>query len=796
MGRSGSRSRVEHRREGRGYDPIRLVGVLVASVMGLLVLLAGGSPSSAAAACANEDRREEQGAFGSSLPECRAYELVTPPIKGSGEPASVNTGEPTPAAELEPLQVREDCCDEVRTYGSVHSAYAAVDGNRISWYSDPVPLSEAPGTDFLSTRTENGWASEDVIPPLGPQNALLCPPSFLGVQGPAWSADLTKVVFELPAGLPVGFQYENECGHDEPRLVPGEPERLHNLFLHDTVTGSNQLINVTPEDEPWFEWPEPTFSNQPPPWPYFLAASSDLSHIVFEEEIKLTQDAPVGFPAASAPGQSDGGELYEWTDGEVRLVTYLPDGTPVPGQLASATRGMFRGSQWEIFNEPENIARYRHAVSVDGSRIFWEDGTEPREEPNSRNKGDLYLREGGVKTTRIDAAQPGATGPSGGGDFWYASGDGSRAFFTSDNQLTVDSTAEPARPDLYEWRSQGTDGCTANDGCVADLTVNPGEAANVLGVSAAPEDGDDVDVVAGGALGDQPNPEGETPTAGEPNLYLAHAGSIEFVAGLDREGDFGAWDYHQPTAKASSDGLHFAFNTTRPLTGYDNTDANNGDPDYEIYLYDAAAGSLDCASCLPDGSRPVGGAALRLPQGTHSGFWVNGYPQRSVSDRGQVFFETTDALVERDTNGRRDVYQYLDGVVSLLSSGTGEEGTHFVDATPSGNDVFITTAQRLVRRDSDTVYDYYDVRVGGGFPEAPPAPGCEVEGCRGPASAALPAPSPSTSQFEGPGNRKQLNCARGMRKRHGKCVRRHRRHRHYHKQAHKRAAGFDREVGR
>src|SRR5258708_22948227 len=47
-----------------------------------------------------------------------------------------------------------------------------------------------------------------------------------------------------------------------------------------------------------------------------------------------------------------------------------------------------------------------------------------------------------------------------------------------------------------------------------------------------------------------------------------------------------------------------------PLTGYDNRDARDGQPDQEVYLYDAFAGEgsgkLVCASCNPTGARPAG----------------------------------------------------------------------------------------------------------------------------------------------------------------------------------------------
>ncbi len=163
------------------------------------------------------------------MPECRAYELVTPPEKGSGEPQSAGDGEIE--AELKPLAPSQ-------LYG-VRGARAAPGGDRVAWRSEPIPGAKAPGLSYLSTRTATGWSARDLVPPLSPLTDLLC---IEGVGVTGWSGDLTKAILDLPAGPPAGFYQEPECGHDEPRLVAGEPEHFSNLFVHDEVaarTGSS-----------------------------------------------------------------------------------------------------------------------------------------------------------------------------------------------------------------------------------------------------------------------------------------------------------------------------------------------------------------------------------------------------------------------------------------------------------------------------------------------------------------------------------------------------------------------------
>jgi hypothetical protein len=152
--------------------------------------------------------------------------------------------------------------------------------------------------------------------------------------------------------------------------------------------------------------------------------------------------------------------------------------------------------------------------------------------------------------------------------------------------------------------------------------------------------------------------------------------------------------------------------------------------------------------------QPTAGAAIHWPSHpSRSPNWNNAYPQRNVSDRGQVFFETADALLPRDANGRRDVYEYMSGQLHLISTGTDEASSHFLDATPDGNNIFLSTAQRLLPSDTDDVYDYYDARAGGGFAEPPPPPPpCGAGSCRDGGSVESIADSPSTSSFAGPGN--------------------------------------------
>jgi hypothetical protein len=764
---------------------LREVGVagMTSTLLVAFAFLAGASAPAAVVECPNEIIRAEQGS--TDLPECRAYEMVTPPVKGSGEPAPI-VNEVFEGREAKPLSPG--------ALPVAEGAQAAEDGERMAWNSEPLPGAAAPGRGYLSTRGAGGWTSEDVVPSMSPLNGLLCP-RVLGVS--AWSPDLTSSILDLPAGPIRGFFGEGapeECGNDEPRLVPGEPEHFRNLFLHDDLNGSNRLVNVTPAD---VVWPEPSAEgsrNFHSP-ASFLAGSDDFSHVVFEEELDLTPEVPIGFPG--------GDELYEWSDGKVSLVSILPDGTAVHGSLAGATKNHTVGAGLGT-GGALNVAQSRHAVSADGSRIFFEaEGNlyvrEHADQPQSAIasgstavNGEQCTEPEKACTVQLDASQGGSG--TGGGKWLAASEDGGTVLLTDENDLTGSATAIANEPDLYEYDFEAPQGER-----LKDLTIDTSEPADVQGLSGVSEDGSYAYFVAEGQL------VAGKGTSGQPNLYLIHGGVTTFIATLDLAADECDWTQDaqcsgvvspEPhvesglTSRVSENGVFLGFNSVRDLTGYDNTDANTGKPDIEIYLYDAGAGRLSCASCKPDGSRPTTGAAIKWPSSPNAGVWNNAYLPRNVSEDGQVFFETSEALLARDGNGLRDVYQYENGQLSLLSTGTGEAGSYFLDATPDGADVFFATTQRLVGRDTDGLYDYYDARVDGGFPEPPPSPPpCAGESCRGPATAAAGGPSPGTTSLVGPGNPRPVKCPKGEKRKHGKCAkpasRPKKRHKHQKRQSRK-----------
>ncbi len=456
-----------------------------------------------------------------------------------------------------------------------------------------------------------------------------------------------------------------------PALVAGAPQEFDNLYVHETEAATYRLLttvappNLTPENYKV----------------KFAGASPDLGHVVFEANDALREGAP---PNARS--------VYEWTDGSLRLVSVLPG----PGDVAAESAGAGDGDEDMFAND----------ISVDGSRIFWTD-----------NHGQLYVREDGTTTVKLNASQRTPSLGDGSAVFRAATPDGSKVLFTDETPLT-DSPEDNGG--LYEYDFAG--------GKLTDLSPDAGGSPGIEGVVGDGEDGLSVYFVASGGLATRAS-------SAANNLYLSHEGAITFIAALSNE-DGGDWaqNLEKRTARVTPDGEHLAFISHAPLTGYDNIDANTGVADTEVFVYDARTDSLSCASCNPSGERPIGPSEVPTGLGPD-------YIPRYISDDGQrVFFNSSDALSPGATNGMQNVYEYENGAVNLISSGASDDISTFADAGADGDNVFFTTRARLVPEDQDESSNMYDARVDGGFPAAPSPPTpCAGEGCRGPLSAP-PAP--------------------------------------------------------
>ncbi len=653
----------------------------------LLCAVAGGLSlgSAPAFACPNEQLRT---GLSASLPDCRAYEMVSP-LNKNGYYVSVNGTQQQAIGQAS----GEGGAVVYVTNGSLPgSAAGAINGF------------------YLASRGEDGWSTQSLLPP----QAYAYAANFTGPVFAAYSQDLSKGVL-IDAT-------------DSPALVSGEQEGGlgANLFLRDNASGAYSLLNF------------PALGLEPSPYEAtFDGASEDFTSVIFDAPAALTPEAPGG----------GADNLYEWNGGAIALVSQIPPagssscGPGGPACVAAAHGGSFGGGNAHGNTLETNSGSLVRAISADGSHIFF------------TVEGNLYVREDATTTVRLDAPQGGA-GPGGGGVWATAAGDGSEAFFFDEASAGLTATTQPGSGrNLYSYDTETE--------TLTDLTPSP--KAEVLGVvNEASEDGSYLYFVARGVLTAESNSLGEEALLGAENLYVAHNGAISFVHTIvDKGRDIvsGGEVYSHKLglmfhrgARVTPDGQHLAF------FAEDRGEDESGDTLFaELFEYSAVSGQV-VRLCGCEGSefRQQSSDSPTLDQ-DFSTFQYS----RGLSDDGdRVFFESFNSLVPHDT-GQANVYEYeLDGTgsctvapgcLSLISTGTSEHGSWFVDASASGDDVFFTTSQQLVSSDTDGAYDLYDARIDGGVSLPAQPPECLGDGCLNVPPAPIDV-TPASLTFSGAGN--------------------------------------------
>jgi hypothetical protein len=326
--------------------------------------------------------------------------------------------------------------------------------------------------------------------------------------------------------------------------------------------------------------------------------------------------------------------------------------------------------------------------------------------------------------------------------------DGSIVYFTSTEQLTADDT-DTVR-DLYRWSEAGNE--------VTRVSVGSGGAGNesacglqtcdVEVVPNGPEDFNFLaksfnhDTVMASEAGDiyfytPEQLDGSRGILGKKNLYvLRPSGVVHFVGSFEPSSA-------PSRMNVSPDGAHMAMLTEAKLTSYDNVGLA------QMYTYNADTRAIQCVSCPPSGA-----PANFDVEASQNGIFMTG--------DGRTFFATKEALVDRDANGIKDIYEFVDGRPQLISTGTGEvESEGFkgeiglVGVSMDGTDAFFSTHETLVQEDENGSYlKFYDARTSGGFARVKqPAPCAAADECHGPESSPPAQPVIGTgAQLGGSGN--------------------------------------------
>ncbi len=693
----------------------------------------------------------------STLPDGRAWEMVSPPNK-HGSP-------------LEPITEEGGLIQAAAAGGAFsYVALGPING-------EPAGVRSPHDTQLLARRDASGWSTQDITTPH--EEISKIHPGFPS-EYKFFAASLSSSLVEPEGATPLSPNTTERT----PYLREASGEFVPLLTAANvpagTKFGGEEAKEGFGKSGAWTGGVE------------FRAATPDLSHVV----VASPQVLAPGFSESFLPTETR--SLYELSGGTLQLVSVLPGGEPA----VEAKQGVSVG---------RNNLDMRGAISNDGSRVVFESGP----------PAHLYMRDLVRKQTlQLDVRQPGAPAGTGVPAFQAANDDGTRVFFTDTAKLTPDASAQDGLPDLYMCEVVA-DGEGALSCSLSDLTADPnaGEAADVRGrVSAIDAAGGHVYFAANGVLTNAPNAQGEHAVPGECetssheapcNLYVydtdaKHLSLVTVLSSADRPDWAGLGNLAvlgNLTARSSPNGDWFTFMSRRSLTGYDNHDARGGEPDEEVFLFDADSGTVRCVSCNPTGARPRGVGDMRQFPGLlvdHPRTWwevwptetwlagsipgwtlgpsheVALYQSRYLSDSGRMFFNAADGLVPQDTNHVEDVYQYeppgvggckttsttyspaSGGCVGLISSGASKEESAFLDASESGDEAFFITVARLSTSDVDSALDVYDAHVctdSSPCPPPPPtpAPACDGDSCQNPGTPPVNI-TPSSLTYHGPGN--------------------------------------------
>jgi hypothetical protein len=640
-----------------------------------------------------------------ALPDCRAYEQVTPVSKGD-------------ATDMFP-SIREGS-----EFGTEDVGYVAENGERMMLTTEAsFSGGDTRHSSYVFSRGPSGWTTTTLS-----QN----PQGGVGV--------VLAAVFDPKDLSEVGV--EDTTSPD----IPGQPEPLANK--HPQVSyvgppgGPYTTIQVRPEIEEGGNAQHAMFG-----------ASEDLSHIIlqaFNHEL-----------APGATGQDEASfALYESYGGHLRLVNVASNGTllnPCGAALGNGEDGEGKGfshgavssdGSRVIFTSPEPD------LSVEQRRLSGLSYAGCWNKETGENPPELYIRVNGTSTVEISVPNNNAPhDPDGPQPAVYegASADGSKIFFITKAELTADDTTHAA--ELYEYDAEAPEGERL-------IRVSRGESGTAEGgvqyVGAVSGDGSTVYFGASGKLTES------APEGGGLYRYDTATGKTTFITpgasypAVPYNGISPGWTHYlipnspaeQNRAEANwnttDNGQYLLFPSNEPLTGYENHGY------LELFRYSAADNSVVCVSCAAGAAAPTDNSTIDLSMGDLDAPAIG--PKPALSENGSyVFFETTNALVPQTTNRTLHVYEWHDGKISLISTPDDPGNAYFLGASADGSNVFFGTHAQLAASDTDVAGDVYDARIDGGFAGLTPSQ-CTGTGCQGVPAAPPIFATPASVTFEGVGN--------------------------------------------
>jgi hypothetical protein len=725
------------------------------------------------------------------LPECRAYELVTPAFTGGKTPSFEGFLEDTP--------------------GIFSTNTVTAQGDSVVFQTLNGALSGFPGTGYIdryrSRRTAQGWVTESISP----------------------GGDMSR------GGGMGGVSSDHEYST---QAVSEPTTRLGPSFA------GYGFLNVLRTPEGYEPLAEGSLGVDPSRVAQAYWITANATHVIFGAKKKLE-------PLASevAP-QFRSMNLYDRTPGGPTQVLSLINGASPPNGVTflgasksgnevafglgdgPGTGGIFVRRNDSI---TEQVLPDEASFTFDGifnKRVFYGDAEQSSRTAFISPFGNLYMYDlDEEKRTTIEGHDDAS--------IVNVSEDGSHVYFVAKSALT--GSEQNQYGDAAVPPAKGTGTLTSEDTSVSGVsasegTFQPGMAISGEGI----RNGTTIESVGSGTLtlSKEATTSGNVSlSASAPNLYVWSQGdeSTRFIgtvaqedvetSGANRTASINTWAQALATVLGAADsgramshtrstptGSFFAFESTAQLTDFDNTERNAADcgtvgngglgtPGQgcdEVYRYDANNGDLTCVSCGP-GSGPASGEARLQSINTNGGTEgvepaaVNTPVESLTSDGSMVFFESTESLVPQDGNQTKDVYRWKEGGdVALISTGQGVGESALYGVTPDGSNVVFGTREKLVPQDENgTTVRFYDARVDGGFspPEETVTEPCAGDACQGQAGSAPESLNISSASLSGQGNvAAKLRCAkhsrRVVRKGRESCRRKHKpRRRDHHRRS-------------
>lgn len=624
----------------------------------------------------------------STLPDQRAYELVSPATSGE-------------AQVFPPF----DGTSATKQFQTLRLVRAAAGGGSVAYVANS-PASggtgengNGQGDEWLATRAPSGWTATDAQPSQ----------EFFAKEPRNHEALYASFASDLSAGFLTA-----------PGQLTGEvPEQCLDLYSRATangvytpaITGNQNAGNCGA--------------------PVLAGSTTDNSQLFFEDGAALTQGT------LSLGGEEE--NLYVAAAGRLSPVSVLPSGAP-------AGNAKF-GSQVEY--SPEGGANFIHVISNDGSRVFWTDLNTEVTAENPTGATRLFVREDAASESArtVLVAEDGEylTASSDGVTVFFAkqgdlyafdvnthqttdlaengevqgvvssSEDGSYVYFVADASLAAGASA--GSPNLYLRRRVGT--TWAPPTFVATLSPLDNEFDSGVHLF---------------GFGDW------KPTA---RLRTAEATpdghELVFMSALRLPGSA----YNSPGCEPAE------HNCTPEVFVYDAATAritcascNPGGQPAEPYNGSAEPQAL--GSFLPVSHSNAYMLRWINEAGSKVFFDTTEPLVPEDTNHAQDVYEWEREGAGTCPSGRAS------GCISLISGNLSSEESFLIDASANGEDVFFTTRGQLVPQDRNDKVDLYDARVNGGFPETSLA--CTGTGCQGVPPSPPSFATPSSATFGGAGN--------------------------------------------